>query len=690
MSTAATIEPTQGTLRSRTARDCQIVLLLSTILPLPGGKPQRACLGVRLVCRPVPCTAIRSVRSASVGPVLQGLLHGEALPLGTAKDLGQASPEAICAALQRQKELGIMRNPFPTLNEGTISDWVGSQSFQRGRSYFKGGDIFETRRQGNTLKALCQGSRPQPYRLWVAGSTEGIKEAHCSCPVGGGGHCKHIGALLLTWLHQPDVFRTVEDPDANLERRSKSELIALIKQMLEVQPNLEILLESTLPADSRSSTLVDLESYRRQAASAIRSSADGWDWDGTGGIGVVLGSGDNFLAKSDYANAGIVYQAVAQEVFEHFEMLHDDYHDSDYLYDAVNRCVQGLGKCLDAGDDDAVAREKALQGLFAIYRSELDYGGYGLGDGAEDLILEHATEAEKSLIAGWVRAALPAATGRYDGYKRQAYGSLLLDLEADHLDDDAFLEICRESGRLDDLVDRLLALGRLDEALAEADQARDLDLLTLAGIFSAHGDGRKVEPLVAGRIETTNDHGLMAWLKDQHEERGELAEALVLAQQLLEQRPGLAAYQDVRELCQRLGIWQESRSKLLAEWAAAREYGILTDVYLSEGEIDLALKSVRQYEQVSPYAGDRLIRVAQAAAETRPQAAAEIYRGQAEELIKARGRNRYRHACTYLTTMRDLYRQMSQEPAWTDFMAEFREHHRRLPALQEELSKAGL
>ncbi len=624
----------------------------------------------------------------SVGPVLQGLLHGEALLLGTAKDLGQASPEAICAALQRQKELGIMRNPFPTLNEGTISDWVGTQSFQRGRSYFKGGDIFETRRQGNTLKALCQGSRPQPYRLWVTGSAEGIKEAHCSCPVGGGGHCKHIGALLLTWLHQPDVFRTVEDPDANLERFSKSELIALVQQMLQVQPNLETLLESALPRDSRGSPLVDPDSYRRQAASAIRSSIDGWDWDGTGGIGVVLGSGDNFLAKSDYANAGIVYQAVAQEVFEHFEMLH--YHDSDYLYDAVNRCVQGLGKCLDASDDDAVAREKALQGLFAIYRSELDYGGYGLGDGAGDLILEHATEAEKSLIAGWVRAALPSATGEY-GYKRRAYGSLLLDLEADHLDDDAFLEISRESGLLDDLVDRLLTLGRLDEALAEAGRVRDSELLNLARLFSAHGDGRAVEPLVSGRIETNSDHGLTAWLKDQYEERGELAKALALAQQLLEQHPSLAAYQGVRDLSQRLGIWHQSRSQLLAEWAAAREYGLLTDIYLEEGVIDLALKSVRQYEQTSPYyAGNQLLRVAEAAEETRPQAAVEIYLERAEELIAGRGRERYQQACTYLTTVRDLYRQMSQERAWTSCIAELRERYQRLPALQDELNQAGL
>ena len=106
-----------------------------------------------------------------------------------------------------------MRDPFPTVSEGAISDWVGSRSFERGRSYFKSGAILDPRLQGNTLKAWCQGSRPQPYHLWVVCGTEGIKEAHCSCPVGLGGRCKHVAALLLTWSDQPDSFREVEELD---------------------------------------------------------------------------------------------------------------------------------------------------------------------------------------------------------------------------------------------------------------------------------------------------------------------------------------------------------------------------------------------------------------------------------------------------------------------------------------------
>lgn len=56
----------------------------------------------------------------------------------------------------------------------------------------------------------------------------------------------------------------------------------------------------------------------------------------------------------------------------------------------------------------------------------------------------------------------------------------------------------------------------------------------------------------------------------------------------------------------------------------------------------------------------QLIRVAQAASDTHPHAAV------------------------------DIYRQLEDEPAWTNFIARLREHRRRLPALRKELSESGL
>ncbi len=582
-----------------------------------------------------------------------------------------------------------MSDTIPEVSESTISAWVGRRGFQLGRSYLENDAVFDLRRQGSALRACCQGTMPQPYRLRVAFGSEGIEEAHCSCPVGGGGHCKHVGALLLAWLEQPGAFRVAAELDAGLEQRSKGELIALIKQMLQLQPDLETLLEAVLPGGDRRGVPVAPEIYRRQVSSAFRRGGD--DWMAPRGIaadiGVTVSAGDGFLALADYANAGIVYGAVAQEILQHHDMMLDE---DGLLAEVVDRCVEGLGSCLAGGGDDAAARESSLQTLFDIYCFDVDYGGVGLGEDAPDLILEHATGEEKRTVAGWVRAAMPGGNSWSDNYHRQVHGRFLLRLEMAHLDDAAFMSICRESGLLAELVDRLLTLGRLEEAIAEAGLAGDYELLTLADIFREHGCGQRVESLLAERIESSQDHRLVEWLKERYKERGKLADALVLAQRLLERRPNLARYQEVRELSRQLGVWRELRPQLLAQWSADKEYVLLTDVYLEEGEIDLALKTVKQRKPGFLRGAEQLVRVAQAASETHPQSALDIYRQQAERLIEARGRENYQGACEHLVRVRDLYRRLSQEPAWTGYVAELRERYRRLPALKEELSKAGL
>ena len=432
-----------------------------------------------------------------------------------------------------------MSNTTLRVNERTISDWVGARSFQLGRSYFENDAIFDPRRRGNAIEACCQGSMPHPYRLHVAFGAEGIEEAHCSCPVGGGGHCKHVGALLIAWLDQPDSFIVVAELDTVLEQRSKAELIALIKQMLRLQPDLETLLEVASLGGDRGSAPVNPEIYRRQVSSAFRRGGD--DWMSSRGvandIGITLSAGDGFLALADYAGASIVYQAVALEILQHYEMVADEEGD---LSEVVDRCVEGLGSCLAGVGEDAAARKTLLQTLFNIYRFDVDYGGVGLGEAAPPLILEHATGEEKRAVAGWVRAAMPVGNSWSDNYHRREYGRFLLGLEITHLDDASFMSICRESGLLADLVNRLLTLGRLDEAIAEAQPAEGYELLTLADVFSEHGYSQRVEPLLLRRIETNRDHRLIEWLKERHKERGELTEALVFAKRLLEERPQLA------------------------------------------------------------------------------------------------------------------------------------------------------
>jgi uncharacterized Zn finger protein len=86
------------------------------------------------------------------------------------------------------------------LSDKDIRKWIEKESCERGYRYFEDGAISDAQRQGMTLKGYCEDSRPQPYRVRVTFVPDGISEAHCSCPVGGGGRCKHVAALLFTYL----------------------------------------------------------------------------------------------------------------------------------------------------------------------------------------------------------------------------------------------------------------------------------------------------------------------------------------------------------------------------------------------------------------------------------------------------------------------------------------------------------
>ncbi len=114
---------------------------------------------------------------------------------------------------------------------------------------------------------------------------------------------------------------------------------------------------------------------------------------------------------------------------------------------------------------------------------------------------------------------------------------------------------------------------------------------------------------------------------------------------------------------------------------------MLIEIVLDEGDIARALNllpHVRGWDS-----GNYAMRVAQAAETDHPQAALDIYRRRAKGLINARGRSNYHEAAGLLTRMQKLYRHQSSAD-WADYIANLRLRHRRLPALQDELNKAGL
>ena len=363
---------------------------------------------------------------------------------------------------------------IPRIKESAVRRWADEVYFQRGQNYFEQGAIYDQRRQGMTLKSKCSGTQAPFYRQEVVFNSHGIESAECSCPVGEGGHCKHTVALLLTWVNNPDSFQESKPLDVSLEKRSNAELIAIIKEMLEQEPDLESLLE--LPLVEGNSQPINIKVIRQQANRAFQGTDFEWGYarEIKRDLNPLLKLAAGYLSRNDAEKSALVYETIIETILENENAALGD--EEGELLGVVYDCCEGLGRCLPAVND-AKQRIEILRVVFSAYQWDtIKIGGVGAADNVPEILTSQTTPSERTEIAKWMREIMPKGDSWSDGYHREVLGRLLLDLEAAILDDEAYLKICRQTGRLNDLIDRLLILGRVEEVEDAASKAEEYPL----------------------------------------------------------------------------------------------------------------------------------------------------------------------------------------------------------------------
>ncbi len=237
--------------------------------------------------------------------------------------------------------------------------------------------------------------------------------------------------------------------------------------------------------------------YRRQVTDAFQHNAPRIAQE----LLTVKQTADKLVQQGDYLEAATIYETLVQEIFDQSHLYFDEeaeydnyyeeegyYPEEEGLEEFVSECIEALGNCLADERTDRVAREKIIEVLYDIYERDLNaYEGHGFATSTSDLLVKYTTPLERQTIVEWIRDALDNEEEKTTGSVRRAYGKFLLDLEKDTLDDEAYLEICRETGRTSDMVDRLLALGRVEEAVKETQQVGDEVFFGLVDLFIQHG-----------------------------------------------------------------------------------------------------------------------------------------------------------------------------------------------------------
>lgn len=126
----------------------------------------------------------------------------------------------------------------PQLTPNQIQERCTEKSYVRGLDYFHAGSIDNATLHGYTLSATCEGTDIDPYHVTVELMPTGIASTYCSCPYDWGGDCKHIVALLLIYVEEPDAIYSLDTLFAVLAEKPKSSLLQVISELLKRAPEL--------------------------------------------------------------------------------------------------------------------------------------------------------------------------------------------------------------------------------------------------------------------------------------------------------------------------------------------------------------------------------------------------------------------------------------------------------------------
>lgn len=535
-----------------------------------------------------------------------------------------------------------------------IQNRLGLAVYRRALAYHRAGAIQGGTREGGTLRAQCVGTAAEPYRLWATLDDRRVVVAHCSCPVGASGRCKHVGALLLAW--KADATRFREHHEAALDPLGATAQDPVLEELADAYHELGWLAAATARPGSRQSGRSPTEVFQLAARRLLGHGPA--SYEALQRVAAVRAAAERALVEGQRERAAVIYEGLLRALLER----PDEVIEGGPLVAFSVSCVLGLGRCLQAERSER-ARGELIKALYFAFRSGAEAGGLPLGGTAGEVLRRGLYEGERAQVLRWLQGA---ATSSPEGV-RQLYGALWLRLEAAEASPERLLQIARWTGRVVDAVDRLLLLGRVDEARSEARGASPDEAVAVARCFVSHGHRGAAVAVLESVPADDRPVSVLDELTAYQEASGELRRAMAWGMEALRLEPTVERYREVKRLGGKLGQWPVLRLAIEAWLLGAREESMLASVYLDEGAYDEALSLA---ERSSSHEVKEA--VAQATERHNPRAAMAIYRQIVEQLVSERGREGYQQARKQLQAMKRLHGKIGEGPSWATLAARLR------------------
>ncbi|MEK6984080.1 MAG: SWIM zinc finger family protein [Nanoarchaeota archaeon] len=381
-----------------------------------------------------------------------------------------------------------------------VQDLFDSVIFLRGEEYFEE-DCVKSIEPANTdtITGIVRGN--QNYNVIISIDSEDDIICDCSCPCDF--NCKHSAAMLLKWLSIKGKFNkelkdTKREPkesiDKILARKSKEELIELMEAFIGKHPELK--------------AFVKIE--RKEIISKIRRLfSDFWEWDEVRDLISQLET----ILEGIRRNKGLWDKDLLNEMkicsdimIKGVESVHDEGDLGIFLED----WFKTYGEIFSKTNPTTEQKKLFIKNILDL----IDKDDYGLDSSYEKALIGMCAGKEDIELIQWRYKPSGSEHDNDEDYYKQFYLELYDKIGMN----DKYLEIAKESGFNTILIDKLISLNRLDEALIECKKTKgfseDIENKKIV-ILRKLGDFNELQRTLLTLLKRTGDFNYAVKLKQQ-------------------------------------------------------------------------------------------------------------------------------------------------------------------------------
>jgi uncharacterized Zn finger protein len=590
--------------------------------------------------------------------------------------------------------------PNPSLTEATIRNLTTAESFRRGQEYLRAGAVLKIEHRDGLLLAEVEGSEYEPYQVRVRLDAGGVVDADCTCPYDWGGYCKHIVAVLLTLVQQPDRVTERTPVDSLLCGLDREALLGVLTDLLAAHPHMVDWVEARIAVQEgvrqeepevaagprQRQTTLDPTPFQRQVRSILRGlgqmrpSEAYWAAGGAvDGVREVMMQAQPFLEAGDGRNALVILEAVADEYVDTWYEFDDSDGELGALFGELGSM---FAEALLSADLLAEER-KSWAARLTEWQAEIDdYGideGFNAAIGAAELgwdysPLRRAMAGQITELGAWDGEAPwyadELAVARLNVLERQGRFEEYLNLAQAEGQTSLYVTMLVKAGQVEDAVAYgLTHTTSSDEALALAQSLRTHDHLHDALRVAEHGLSLPGSIIVLAR-----------WLRDLASGVGENSLALKAARAAYATSPSLADYQAVQSLAGE--NWPRIQPELLDRLSQTSSASTKVEIYLHEGMVEQAIRAVDQ-DRYSGYS--TVEKVVDVAWQSHPDWVIRQCKAQAEPIMDEGKSRLYHHAVRWLGKARQAYLGAGRGDEWRAYLQGLISKHYRKYSLRPQL-----